>query len=192
MEGTVDMAYNRNKIKPQKLALWIGIASMIMFFGGLTSAFIVRQAAGNWLEFPMPNQFYISTGLVILSSITIQLAYNGYKKQNEKSYKGFLIAAFILSIAFMISQYVGWLNLYAMGVDFKGNVSGSFTYLITGAHAMHVLGGIAALLVAVIHAFTLKFEYKEFRKNRFELVVQYWHFLGFLWLYLFFFLLNTK
>ena len=83
MEGTVDMAYNRSKINPKKLALWIGIASIIMFFGGLTSAFIVRQAAGNWLEFPMPNQFYISTGLVILSSITIQLAYNGYKKQNN-------------------------------------------------------------------------------------------------------------
>lgn len=179
-------------INPQLFALWIGMASIIMMFTGWTSAYIVKHAAGNWLEFGLPNMFYISTALIILSSITLHTSYISYKKQNEKMYKGMLVATLVLGIAFVVCQYQGWFQLFDMGVDFKGNVSGSFTYLITGAHAVHVLGGIAALIVALIHAFSLKFRYKEKRKNRFELVLQYWHFVGVLWIYLLLFILNIK
>lgn len=182
----------RNRINPQKFALWVGMASIIMMFTGWTSAYIVKQAAGNWLEFSLPNTFFISTAVLILSSIFLHLSYAGYKKQNEKQYKGLLIGAFILGIAFVVLQYLGWTSLFNQGVDFKGNVAGSFTYLVTGAHALHVVGGIAALTVAMIHAFTLKFKYSEKRKNRFELVVHYWHFVDVLWVYLLIFLMTTK
>jgi cytochrome c oxidase subunit 3 len=106
-------------------------------------------------------------------------------------YKGFLLLAFLLGITFIVMQYQGWMQLFGMGVDFKANVAGSFTYLITIAHSIHVLGGIAALIVAMIHAFTLKFRYTEKRKNRFELVLQYWHFVDILWIYLLLFMLST-
>lgn len=182
----------RNNINPQKFALWVAMASMIMFFGAFTSAFIVKQAAGNWLEFPIPDYFYISSAVIVISSITLHLSYWGYKTQKESLYKGLLLTTFILGIAFIVLQYHGWQALYEMGIDFKANVSGSFFYLITGAHALHILGGISALFVACYHAFSLKFNYKEKRKNRFELVVHYWHFVDILWLYLFFFLLTTK
>ena len=92
----------------------------------------------------------------------------------------------------MFLQYQGWTELYKIGVDLKGNVSGSFFYLLSGIHALHVLGGIAALIVAQLHAYTLKFKITDVRINRFDLVLNYWHFVDFLWLYLFLFLLISK
>ena len=179
-------------INPQMFALWVGMGSIIMMFTGWTSAYIVKHAAGNWLEFGLPKMFYVSTGVIVLSSIALQISYVNYKRQNERLYKGMLVLAFVLGLAFIAFQYQGWNQLFEMGVDFKGNVAGSFTYLITGAHAVHVLGGIATLIVAMIHAFSLKFRYKEERKNRFELVLQYWHFVGILWVYILLFMLYIK
>ncbi len=179
-------------INPQKFALWLGMGSIIMMFTGWTSAYIVKHAAGNWLEFGLPNMFYLSAGIIVLSSIALHTSYIAYKKQRESLYKGMLVLTFIFGLLFIVFQSIGWNQLFAMGVDFKANVAGSFTYLITGAHAVHVLGGIATLVVAMIHAFSLKFRYTEERKNRFELVLHYWHFVGVLWIYLLLFILNIK
>jgi len=179
------------RINPQKFALWVGMCSIVMMFGAFTSAYIVKHAAGNWLEFPIPSIFYVSTALIVLSSVCLQLSYYSYKKQNKALYQAMLVATFVLGIGFVASQYSGWQDLFALGVDMKANVSGSFFYLITGAHAVHVLAGIACLVVAMIHAFTLKFRYTDRRKNRFELVLHYWHFVGVLWIYLLYFLLNN-
>ena len=179
-------------INPQLFALWVGMGSIIMMFTGWTSAYIVKHAAGNWLEFGLPSMFYVSTAVIILSSIALHISYISYKKQNESMYKGMLVLTFILGLAFIAFQWQGWHQLFDMGVDLKANVAGSFTYLITGAHAVHVLGGIAALTVAMIHAFSLKFRYKEERKNRFRLVLQYWHFVGVLWIYIVLFILYIK
>ena len=188
---TIDNKEKRG-LNPQKFALWIGMASIIMMFTGWTSAYIVKHAAGNWLEFGLPNMFYYSTAVIVISSVALHASYIGYKRQKESMYKGMLVLAFVLGIAFVAFQGIGWNQLFEMGVDFKGNVAGSFTYLISGAHAVHVLGGIAAVVVAMIHAFSLKFRYTEKRKNRFELVLQYWHFVGILWIYLLLFILNIK
>jgi len=186
------LSQNRNtRINPQLFALWVGMASIVMMFGAFTSAYIVKKAAGNWLEFPIPSLFYVSTAVLLLSSVTIHGSYIAYKKQSESVYKGLLILSFILAMTFVVFQYVGWQQLFALGVDMKANVSGSFFYLITGAHAVHILGGIAAIIVAMVHAFTLKFRYTEKRKNRFQLVVHYWHFVDILWIYLLFFLLTN-
>ena len=182
----------RKGLNPQKFALWLGMASIIMMFAGWTSAYIVKHAAGNWLEFSLPSMFYISAGVIVLSSIALQISYIAYKRQRESLYKWMLVSTFVLGILFIIFQSIGWNQLFAMGVDFKANVAGSFTYLITGAHVVHVLGGIATLIVAVIHALSLKFRYTEQRKNRFELVLHYWHFVGVLWIYLLLFMLYIR
>jgi len=192
MSTTTIEKTERKGVNPQKFALWIGMASIIMMFTGWTSAYIVKHAAGNWLEFSLPSMFYVSTGLIVLSSICLHTSYIAYKKQKEGLYKGMLVIALILGISFVACQYQGWMQLYGMGVDLKANVAGSFTYLLTAAHAVHVLGGIACLIVAMIHALTLKFRYLEKRKNRYELVLQYWHFVGVLWIYLLLFIMNTK
>jgi len=182
----------RNRIHPWMFALWVSFASIIMMFGALTSAYIVQSAAGEWLEFKIPNQFFISTVILLISSITLHIAYRSFKKQKELPYKLLLIVSFVLGITFVVMQYQGWQAMFDMGVDMKANVSGSFFYLISGLHAAHILGGVAAITVAILHAFTLPFIVTEKRKLRFRLVLHYWHFVDILWIYLFAFLLLVK
>lgn len=182
----------RNRIHPHKFALYVSFASIIMMFGSLTSAYIVKSAAGNWLEYTMPSYFYYSTAVLLLSSLTLHSAYLSFKNKNEKAYKVLLLCSLVLGIGFVTLQYYGWNALFNVGVDLKANVSGSFLYLITGLHAAHIMGGIAAILVAIVHAFTLPFIVTEKRKVRFQLVLQYWHFVDILWLYLLIFLLVCK
>lgn len=170
-------------------ALWVAMASIIMMFGSLTSAYIVRQAAGNWLEFRIPDVFYSSTLIILLSSAAIHLSYWAFRNGKERLYKIGLPVALVLGIVFIILQYQGWLELYDIGVLLDGNPSGSFFYLISGIHAAHVIGGIFAITVATMHAFTLSFRPTEKRRRRFQIVLHYWHFVDFLWLYLFIFLL---
>jgi len=176
--------FGRNKIPAKKFALYVSFASVIMLFSGLTSAYIVRQAAGNWLEFPLPNLFYTSTILIVLSSISLQVSYISFKRGKKLAYQWLLAITFILGIAFTIMQYQAWLEMNAMGVYLNGNPSGAFIFVISGIHAAHVIGGIGALLVAIVHAFVLPYYLSAKRKLRFELVLIYWHFVGFLWIYL--------
>lgn len=176
--------YNQSKILPQKLALWVGIASIVMMFAAFTSAYVVRRSAGNWLEFKLPDIFFLNTVVIVMSSVTLHYAYTSFKKGNEKWYKGLLIATFLLGILFVVLQYKGWQAMTAIGATFTVNPSSSFIYVISGIHAAHVLGGIAALIVAMVHAFVLPFKPTLRRRQRFELVCQYWHFVDVLWVYL--------
>jgi len=182
----------RNRIHPQSFALYTSFASIMMMFIAFTSAYIVRQSSGNWLEYQIPNIFYTSTAILLLSSITLHFSYSSFKKEKELPYKLFLVISLILGVAFVVSQYTGWMQMFGQGVDMKRNLSGSFFYLITGVHAAHILGGISAIIVALVHAFTLRFKVTEKRKHRFSLVVHYWHFVDFLWVYLLLFLLFSK
>ncbi len=173
----------RSRIHPLKFALWVGCASLAMMFGGFTSAYVVRQAAGNWLEFQMPEIFLFSTAVLILSSITLQLSYYHFRKEHTKPYRMLLAATFALGVLFLALQYMGWLELAARGVELRRNPAGDFVYLISGVHAAHVVGGLAALAVALIHAFRLK-KFTPKRKLRLELTLTYWHFVDLLWVYL--------
>jgi cytochrome c oxidase subunit 3 len=185
LENTV---YNRNKIHPQKFALLVSCASVVMLFAALTSAYVVRQAAGNWLEFPMPVLFLYSTLTLIASSITLHFSYKGFLVGNVKSYKYLLLLTFTLGVLFIYLQYKGWMALVAMGVELGTNPSGSFLYVLSGLHAAHILGGLAAVFVAILHAFILPYEVSEKRKLRFEMTQIYWHFVDILWIYLIVFL----
>ena len=187
-----EIKYYRNRIHPHQFALYAAMGSIMMMFAALTSAYIVRQAVGNWHEYSLPDIFYISTGVLLLSSVTLHLAFKSYQKGNARMYRGLLLLTGVLGVTFVILQYYGWQGLYGIGVPLDGNPSGSFFYVISGVHAAHVLGGIAALFVAVFHALTLQFEVSVRRKNRFALVVQYWHFVDILWLYLFVFILVAQ
>ncbi|MCB0545556.1 MAG: cytochrome c oxidase subunit 3, partial [Saprospiraceae bacterium] len=143
--------FSRNKIHPHKFALWVGIASIMMMFGAFTSAYVVRRSAGNWLEFKLPDIFFFNTVVIILSSVTLHYAYRSFKKGNEKLFKALLLTTFVLGISFVILQYKGWEALNTIGATFTINPSSSFIYVISGLHAAHVLGGVAALLVALAH-----------------------------------------
>ncbi len=192
MNATLTESHYRNKIHPKKFALWVACASMTMMFAAFTSAYIVRQASGNWLEFNLPDVFSYSTGVILASSIVLHCAYIAFKKRNVFLYKGLLVLALLLGIAFVVLQYQGWLAMEKMGVQLTGNPSGSFVYVISGLHAAHVLGGISAIIVALVHAFALKFKVTKVRILRFELTLTYWHFVDLLWIYLFLFFIYQK
>ncbi len=177
----------KNKIHPYKFALWLGCGSIIMMFAAWTSAYVVRHAAGNWYEFKLPVIFYYNTAVILLSSITLQGCYISFKKSNEYLYKSLLIATFLLGIAFIVLQYQGWFALKNSGVALTRNPSGDFVYVLSGVHALHVLGGLAVLTVALVQAFVLRFRVTAVRKLRLELTLTYWHFVDILWIYLLFF-----
>lgn len=177
----------RNKIHPKLFALIAACASITMMFMAWSSAYIVRQAAGNWLEFALPNVFYYSTVVIFISSLTLHGSFISFKKGNPTAYRGLMLLTLVLGIAFVVLQYEGWQALKAMGIELAGNPSGSFVYVISMAHAAHVLGGIAALIVALLHAFMLKYKVTEGRLVRFKLTLTYWHFVDVLWIYLLFF-----
>ncbi len=178
----------RNKIHPHKFALWAGCASLMMMFAAFTSAYMVRMAAGNWLEFELPAVFQLSTAIIVASSLTVHAAYLAFKRGKEKPYKLFLVMTFLLGSAFFVSQYLGWQALQDIGVPFTLNPSGDFVYVISWVHAAHVAGGMAVLAVALIHAFGLPFRVTPRRTLRLEMTLTYWHFVDILWLYLFIFL----
>lgn len=185
MNATVAVnQYRRNKIHPKKFALWVACGSILMMFAAFTSAYIVRQAAGNWLEFRLPAVFFYSTAVIVLSSITLHISYLSFLRGKEGLYKMLLITTFALGLAFVVLQYQGWLALAEIGVPLRINPSGDFVYVISGIHAAHVLGGLAVLTVALLHAFMLKFKVSPARKLRFEMSLTYWHFVDFLWVYL--------
>lgn len=188
MDLTLNENSGRNKIHPHKFAVWVACGSIVMMFASLTSAYVVRQAAGNWLEFQLPGIFKVSTLVILMSSVTLHASFLAFKKEKELLYKSFLVATYVLAILFFVFQYQGWVALAADGVPFTLNPSGDFIYVITWFHAAHVIGGLAALTVSLISAFGLKFKVTPKRKIRFELTLTYWHFVDFLWVYLFIFL----
>ncbi len=189
MSQIVQREYRSNNIHPLKFALWVGIATIIMMFGAFTSAYLVRRAAGNWYEFRLPDIFWLSTAVIVLSSLTLHASYRAFTRGVERLYKGLLVTTLVLGLLFVVLQYAGWQAMTAMGATFTVNPSSSFIYVISGVHAMHVLGGVTALIVALIHAYALPFKPTPRRRLRFELVVHYWHFVDVLWVYLFVFFL---
>ncbi len=183
--GKYEYEFTRNRIHPLKFTLWVSIVSLFMLFAALTSAYVVRQSSGNWLEFDLPTVFQINTGVILLSSLTLHLAYVFFKRGKEWPYKISLFITLVLGIAFIVLQYEGWMALEKMGIVLAGgNASGQFVIVISGIHAAHVIGGVAALVLANLHAFILPFKRLPFRKLRLELTLTYWHFVDALWIYL--------
>jgi cytochrome c oxidase subunit III len=175
--------------KASKPLLWVGILSIVMMFAGLTSAYVVRADNGNWLLFELPSAFYLSTAVIVTSSLTLFYAFRMAKSSNKKGIIIGLLATFILGLLFSYFQYVGWGELYSKQIVFGGkssNASGSFLYLITFLHLLHLFAGLISLLVTLKNA--IKGKYNAQNTLGLELCSIYWHFLDILWVYLFLFL----
>lgn len=178
---------------PQKFALWLFIVSIIMLFAAFTSAYIVRQAQGEWLEFNLPPLFWVNSLALIVSSFTMHWALINARKDNMSLLKIAVSLTAILGLVFLVGQYIAWARLLADGIHFGGteaNPSGSFLYVITGVHAFHLVTGVIFVLIVVYSAFTFKIHSKSM--TRIEMCATYWHFLDILWLYLFGFLLLNQ
>jgi cytochrome c oxidase subunit 3 len=174
--------------KSAKPMLWVSMISMVMFFAGLTSAYVISMKRDDWVTFELPNAFYVSTLLIVLSSITIGVSQNLIKKGKRELSIVFLLITFVLGVGFMWQQYAGFEQLRNAGLFFTGpssTVSTSFIIGISLMHAFHVIAGILVLLVVIYNHF--KYKYTSDDLLGFELGAIFWHFVDVLWIYLFFF-----
>ncbi|MFT4543944.1 MAG: cytochrome c oxidase subunit 3 [Polaribacter sp.] len=225
--------------RAKKMLVWIGVASVGMFFAAFTSAYIVLQADHFWVKDQLPQMFSISTIILLVSSATMFLAKRSISAGNQSGLKLWLALTFILGLGFMGTQYLGWNELKSEGKFFVGdmnnlkgeygvdytimmrgepvlydqgnfykpgdinflepinqrindtfNISGSFLYLLSGLHVVHLFGGLIWLLVLLVLSFGGKISAQNVLPL--ELGSIYWHFLDILWVYLFLFLLFIR
>ena len=178
------------KINTQKFALYTGLASIVMLFAALTSAYIVKKYDTDWLHINFPAAFYISSGIIIISSFFMYRSVRAYREAKYNEYKLMMTTTLILGYAFVLLQYLGYVALMKSGVTLKGNPAGSFLYVISWLHLAHVVGGLAFLKVATWKAW--RRPYNPNRLNAIEITSTYWHFVGGLWIYLFIFFLSNN
>ncbi len=174
-------------VHPHKFALWLFIVSIVMIFASLTSAFIVKQGEGSWLEYNLPSMFWFTTATILVSSVLLQWGYFAAKDDQFKKLNTLLVATIVLGLLFLAGQWLSWKQLVDMEVYFAGNPAGSFVYVLTGLHAFHLVTGLVFLVITLISA--LKNRIGSGNMVRMEMCVTYWHFLGALWIYLFIFLI---
>jgi cytochrome c oxidase subunit 3 len=173
----------RKRIHPHKFILWVAIASILMMFAGLTSAFIVKSNLTGWKNIEMPNVFWYSTAAIVASSLTIHMALHSFREREMGKYRALVGATLILGILFVILQWFGFKSLWDQNVKFTGSTgAGQFLYVIFGLHALHVIGGIITLLVMFCRAFLGKV--KLYSSVPVEVAATYWHFVDILWIYL--------
>ena len=187
-EKDLEKEFTIGRKKSAKPMLWVSMISMVMFFAGLTSAYVISMRRDDWVTFELPDAFYISTVLIILSSITISISQRLIKKSKRELSIAFLLITFALGIAFVWQQYAGFEDLRSAGLFFTGptsTVSTSFIIGITLMHALHVFAGIIVLLVVIYNHFNYKYTSDDLLG--FELGAIFWHFIDVLWIYLFFF-----
>jgi cytochrome c oxidase subunit 3 len=188
MEQTLKQEYKSAKRKAAKPMLWVSMISMTMMFAGLTSAYVVSRKRSDWVSFDLPSAFYISTILIVLSSICFILAKTFIKKDQRNQTTAFLWATLFLGALFVYFQFEGFQQLFEAGFVFAGEqstVKSSFIYGITLAHLAHVVAGMVVLLVVIFNHFNKKYSSKD--TLGLELGAIFWHFVDILWIYLFLF-----
>ena len=172
---------------PKKFGMWLFLTSVLMLFAALTSAYIVRQAEGNWWYFELPQVFYSTTIVILLSSVTMQWAYFSAKKNEHTTVRNMVAATAVMGVLFLVGQVWGWGEMASQGVHFVGNPSGSFVIVLTLVHGLHLISAIVFISIVLVAAVKAKTNLAQM-----EMCATYWHFLGGLWLYLFVFLLLNR
>lgn len=176
------------KIHPHKFTLWVGMGSIVMMFAALTSAYIVKKNQSSWLEFDLPKIFWYSTFVLLASSVTMQLSIKSFKAREMGRYRTLITVTTVLGLLFIAMQVLGFRSLELKNIALTGaksNSAASFLFVITGLHMLHVLGGVIALLVIFIRAYSAK--RKNYSALPIELAGTYWHFVDAIWIYLFIF-----
>jgi cytochrome c oxidase subunit III len=179
------MSVQRNKIHPHKFTLWVGIGSIIMMFAGLTSAYIVKRSQANWKMLEIPEIFWISTITILLSSLTMYLAVKAFRDRNMNKYRSMLSLTAVLGLAFLVLQIIGFMQYRSLDIRLVGagsNASYSFLLAIASLHAVHVFGGVIALVIIARKA--LSSRKRSYSSVPVEVLATYWHFVGILWIYL--------
>ncbi|HLG15606.1 MAG TPA: cytochrome c oxidase subunit 3 [Blastocatellia bacterium] len=186
-----------DRIEPKKyrIGMWAALASILMLFVALTSAYIVRQGTpatrpADWITIELPPVLWLNTALLIVSSLTIELSRRALKRSDYAAVKRWLSLTTLLGIGFLAGQIVAWRQLAAQGIYVSTNPHSSFFYLLTSLHGLHVLGGVLALTYVTVAALRLRIGLR--RAVAVDVTAMYWHFMDGLWVYLFLLLFFWK
>jgi cytochrome c oxidase subunit III len=171
---------------PASTGIWVGLAAITMTFAALTSALIVRQGASNdWHHFTLPSILYLNSLIIIISGVTLEIAkkeignFMSASKMPQGAPSRWLYITLLLGLLFVAGQTYAWLELRGQGFGLSSNVSYSFFYVLTVAHALHVLGGLGGLIRVIV-----KLGNATLKRSTLNATSLYWHFMGALWLYL--------
>ena len=160
-----------------RIGMWVTLASIAMLFTSLSSAYVVRSGTLNdWFPLAVPRVMFGSTALILLSSVSIEIARRKLRHGLVESYSRYLLLTGFLGLGFVASQLLAWRQLAQQGVYIQSHPHSSFFYLLTGVHGLHVLGGLLALTFLWL---------KSRRQAVADAVSIYWHFMDALWIYLF-------
>jgi cytochrome c oxidase subunit 3 len=186
--------HNKRTSRSYKLILLFAMVSMFMMFAGLTSAFVVSKSRADWLkDFQLPTAFFYSTAVILGCSVTFHLAKKAIQKDNSRLTTSMLLLTLALGILFVVLQFVGFRQIVDNGYFFTGSestITTTFLYIVTVVHMAHLFGGLISLLIIIYNHFKQK--YNSTQTLGIELGAMYWHFLDFLWVYLFLFLYFFK
>jgi cytochrome c oxidase subunit 3 len=178
-----------------RLGMWVALAGVVMLFTALTSAYIVRAAASNdWRPIAMPGVLWLSTAVIVVSSLTLESARRSLKQERDGVYSRWVLITTLLGLAFLVSQVTAWRQLVRQGVYLSSNPHSSFFYLLTAAHGVHLLGGILALAYLMLRTRSRRTNVgaESRRIGTVDAVSIYWHFMDGLWVYLFLLLFFWK
>jgi cytochrome c oxidase subunit 3 len=180
-----------------RIGVLVGLASILMMFTALASAYVVRSGmptSTDWRGGEMPSFVYLSTGLILLSSLTFTRAKAALRHKEPAGYRLWLGVTLLLGLGFLASQILAWRELVGRGLYLASNPHSSFFYVLTGLHALHLSGGILAL--ALLYAYARRAgaveeggEAEVKRRTLTDVVGTYWHFMDGLWVFLFLLLL---
>lgn len=175
--------------------MWVFILTMVMVFGGLTSAYIVSRSftdVSKLVAFELPSVLNLTTLVILLSSASMVYATSKARKGDRNAALTGILITFVLGVLFLIGQFYAWKLMVDSNHFFvhKGREDNSiaFFYVFTGLHGLHIVGALLALLFGIVLTFLNK--YKPGRMSlTYEVIGTFWHFLGLLWVYLYLFLI---
>jgi len=188
------------KMHPYKMLMMLAIVSIAMIFVFLVIAYTV--SIPNYFqtsEVRLPKIFTLATIILLGSSFALNLAVKAFHEDNMRQLNFMIFLVLLMGVIFTGCQFLGWLDLKESGIFLAGKSSGTFLYVISGLHLMHLSGGILFLLLALVKTYKVRQDpvkalimvTNPFDRLRLELLTEYWHFLCALWLFLFFFFLYT-
>jgi cytochrome c oxidase subunit 3 len=172
-----------------RITSWVLIAAVVMMFAALSSAYIILSSGSEVRPISMPRLFYVSTGIILLSSLSFETARRSLKLGRATQHSRWLGVTLILGFLFLGAQLMGWRELVQQGVFFAGHPRSSFFFLFTGLHGMHLLGGMLALIYLVATVRREQHPDDEKKLASTEAVSRYWHAMDGIWIWLFLLLL---
>ncbi len=182
--------------EPFRFMVWLGIASSVMLFTVVLVVYIIRRSASDWTDVKLPNVFLLSTIAIVLSSLTLHNANLAFRHERFDSYRSNMGTTLVLGTLFILLQGWGWRQMIRSGIGLTGNPSGSFVYIISGIHLLHILIGLIFIVIALAEALRRRpyidsFVYSVNPPNqlKIKLITLYWHFVDVLWIVLFIFLI---